>query len=164
MNAGVSFDALFAYAQEESRKWEQWFKQNPDAFNVKVDVADVGNARGMLHHIFWVEQLYVSRMLKEPTPTPDQNPREPDSALFDVGKKARERLREIVAQKNDSALDQTVTFMTRLSGEVTASYRKCITHALLHSVRHWAQLATALRQAGFKQSWPHDFLQSSAMK
>lgn len=164
MTAGVSFDALFAYLEEESGKWEQWFEQNPAAFDVKVDVADVGDARGMLHHIFAVEQLYVSRMKKEPTIPPDQIPREPNSALFDVGKKARTNLRFLLAEKDDSALDQSITFMTRLSGQVTASYRKCITHALLHSIRHWAQLATALRQAGFKQPWAHDFLQSGAMK
>lgn len=163
-NAGISFDALFAYVEEESGKWEQWFEQTPAAFAVKVDVADVGDARGMVHHIFAVEQLYVSRMLKEPTIPPDQIPREPNRALFGVGKKARANLQQIVAKMDDAALDQTVTFMTRLSGEVTASYRKCMTHALLHSVRHWARLATALRQAGFKQPWAHDFLQSQAMK
>ncbi len=164
MNAGVTFDSLFAYVDEETAKWEQWFEQNPAAFDIRIDVADVGDARGMLHHIFAVEQLYVSRMKKEAIVPPEQIAREPNSALFDFGKNARARLRAVVTEMDDAALDQSVTFMTRLSGEVTASYRKCVTHALLHSIRHWAQLATALRQAGFKQPWVHDFLQSRAMK
>lgn len=164
MQNAVSFEALFAYVEEESGKWEQWFEQNPAAFDVKIDVADVVDARGLVHHIFAVEQLYVSRMDNEPILTFDQIPREPNHALFEVGKRARTRLREIVSSRDDAALDKTITFMTRLSGEVTASYRKCIAHALLHGIRHWAQLATALRQAGYKQPWAHDFLQSQAMK
>lgn len=163
MNSGLSFDALFRYADEECSKWSQWFEQNPSALDVKVDIANMGDARGMVRHVFAVEQLYVSRMLKEPTIAPDQLPQD-TKALFKFGEDARAKLRAIVASKDDAALDQTITFMTRLSGEVTASYRKCIAQALTHGIRHWAQLATVLRQAGFKQPWSHDFLQSSAMK
>jgi len=37
-------------------------------------------------------------------------------------------------------------------------------HALLHSVRHWAQLATALREAGHPTNWGKDFLYSEIME
>jgi uncharacterized damage-inducible protein DinB len=36
-------------------------------------------------------------------------------------------------------------------------------HAMLHGVRHWAQLATALREAGHGTDWGHDFLFSDVM-
>lgn len=164
MNAGVSFEELIAYLDEESSKWEQWFSETPQAFEAKADVAGVSDARGMLHHIFAVEQLYVRRLRHEPPITPDQVPREPAAELFAVGKRARRDLRTIVAEKSGAALDETFTFKTLTYGEITASYRKCLAQVLIHSVRHWAQLATALRQAGYKQPWGHDFLLSSAMK
>jgi len=36
--------------------------------------------------------------------------------------------------------------------------------AIWHSVNHRGQLATFLRQQGFKQDWIHDFLLSNAME
>jgi len=34
---------------------------------------------------------------------------------------------------------------------------------VLHSVHHRAQLATFLRQRGFKQDWTHDLIASKVM-
>ena len=34
---------------------------------------------------------------------------------------------------------------------------------MLHGIRHWAQIATALRKAGYKQDWPHDFIFTEAV-
>jgi uncharacterized damage-inducible protein DinB len=45
-----------------------------------------------------------------------------------------------------------------------ASRRKLVTQALTHSMRHWAQISTFLRQQGLKQEWTHDFLMSKAME
>jgi hypothetical protein len=45
-----------------------------------------------------------------------------------------------------------------------ASRRKIFIHALVHGVRHWAQLSTYLRQKGYKQDWQHDFIFSGVIK
>jgi uncharacterized damage-inducible protein DinB len=34
----------------------------------------------------------------------------------------------------------------------------------MHGIRHWAQLATLLRQAGYKTDWSHDLLMSDALE
>ncbi|MGA2538531.1 MAG: hypothetical protein ABSF53_21155 [Terracidiphilus sp.] len=44
-----------------------------------------------------------------------------------------------------------------------ASRRKLAGHVLFHSERHWAQLATHLRTAGFPSDFRGDFLFSSAL-
>jgi uncharacterized damage-inducible protein DinB len=36
-------------------------------------------------------------------------------------------------------------------------------HVFLHGIRHWGQIATALRQAGHRQPWEHDWLLSDAV-
>jgi uncharacterized damage-inducible protein DinB len=46
----------------------------------------------------------------------------------------------------------------------TASKRKLFAHALLHSQRHWAQLATLVRAAGFPSGFKGDLLFSSALE
>ncbi len=45
----------------------------------------------------------------------------------------------------------------------TSSRRKVMAHALFHSQRHWAQLATLVRAAGFPSGFKGDLLFSSAL-
>jgi uncharacterized damage-inducible protein DinB len=43
------------------------------------------------------------------------------------------------------------------------SRRKVMAHTLFHSQRHWAQLATLVRAAGFPSGFKGDLLLSSAL-
>jgi uncharacterized damage-inducible protein DinB len=45
----------------------------------------------------------------------------------------------------------------------TFSQRKALVHTLFHSQRHWAQLATLVRAAGFPSGFKGDVLFSSAL-
>jgi uncharacterized damage-inducible protein DinB len=64
---------------------------------------------------------------------------------------------------HDEKWDEMMSFPAPTEN-MKASRRKCFTHAFLHGTRHWAQLATALRLAGYKQDWQHDFIFSPAMQ
>jgi hypothetical protein len=46
----------------------------------------------------------------------------------------------------------------------TFSRRKGSVHALFHSQRHWAQLATLVRNAGFPSGFKGDLLFSPALR
>jgi len=46
---------------------------------------------------------------------------------------------------------------------LTVSKRKMLAHTLFHSQRHWAQLATLVRAAGFPSGFKGDLLLSSAL-
>ncbi|HMC32582.1 MAG TPA: hypothetical protein VKL99_17220 [Candidatus Angelobacter sp.] len=59
--------------------------------------------------------------------------------------------------------DGTLTFPT-LGRRTHRQPQKDFFHALLHSVRHWAQLSTHLRQKGYKQDWQHDFMASGVIR
>ena len=56
-----------------------------------------------------------------------------------------------------------LTFPTITAGMVSASKEKILLHALIHGTRHWAQIATFVRQAGFTAQWSHDFLLTTAL-
>jgi uncharacterized damage-inducible protein DinB len=49
-------------------------------------------------------------------------------------------------------------------GQVTASNRKILAQATLHSVHHWAQVAMKMREAGFPTEKPQDIIASPVMK
>jgi len=115
-------------------------------------------------HIFAVELRYAERLSGVPT-TPDEKLRSENlDRLFAITEDARKKLKQFLANTKPEEMNQSLTFQTLSSGTQTASKRKILAHALLHGVRHWAQIATTLRRAGYKQDWQHDFLFSEAMK
>jgi uncharacterized damage-inducible protein DinB len=61
-------------------------------------------------------------------------------------------------------LAKILTVKTASAGEVPASKRKVLTHALIHGIRHWAQIAMALRQGCFVSGWSHDMMFSPALR
>lgn len=164
MPASLDLDILLAYLDEETANYERLFQQHPEALNVATDVAHVKNAKGLLHHIFAVELRYSERLREQPNTPFEQIPQDSAEQLFQLGREARRRLRQFIAEADDRKLAQSVTFKTVSYGERTVTFRKCLVHALIHSIRHWAQMATALRQAGYPQDWQHDFLFTGAIK
>ncbi|HYH01049.1 MAG TPA: DinB family protein [Terriglobales bacterium] len=164
MPASFDLAVLLDYVEEETKNWVRFFVQHPAALDVKLDIAHVENTRGLLHHIFAVEHRYAQRLFEEPNTPFEDIPSAPNETLFRIGEQARIRLRQFIESADDSKLARNVTFKTVSFGELTVTFRKCLTHALIHSIRHWAQLATELRRAGYKQHWQHDFVFTKAME
>jgi uncharacterized damage-inducible protein DinB len=158
--AALTFDELLRHNEEETGRWHEWFKQNPAALDVAVDMVDMKDVRGVLVHIFAVELLYTERMrgITRQKIALEDFPSDTLESLFSIGAKARAAFRQILDQTSEAQWHEHVVFLSRASGTIGGSRRKLFAHALLHSVRHWAQLATALRAAGYKQDWQHDFI------
>jgi len=165
MGAEIPFDTLIEYLDEESERWQQWFaQQSPQALEVAMGVDDLATVRDLVMHISMVELRYAERLMGDPITPYERFQTASMDALFDVGKDARMKITAFLAGATDSDLNQMLTFETIRAGTQSASKRKIVAHALLHSIRHWAQVATALRQHGFPQNWGHDFLFTEAMK
>jgi uncharacterized damage-inducible protein DinB len=49
------------------------------------------------------------------------------------------------------------------TGTYALSPRKLLFHMVLHEVRHWAQIAAAVRAAGFAPPGEHDLIYSKAL-
>jgi uncharacterized damage-inducible protein DinB len=166
---GLSFGELLDYSAEESNHWRDFFTQHPDALDVPADIAGTKSVREVVLHIVAVQMRYAERLLNMPITEYDQlaarlAQRKPGEELFALSRKSLEDLRSFAIAANDSDWDGTLTFPTRSAGELTASRRKIFIHALLHGVRHWAQLSTHLRQKGYKQDWQHDFIFSGVVR
>ena len=164
--AGITFDELLRHNEEETERWHEFFRVNPEALDVCVDVAQSDSVRSVLVHIMAVELLYSERVqgIFRATFAASDFPSGDVRALFTTGAKARANFREQLARYSDADWNETLTFPTKISGPLTASRRKMFVHTMLHSVRHWAQLATVLRQKGFKQDWQHDFIFTKAIE
>jgi uncharacterized damage-inducible protein DinB len=161
---GLSFGELLDYTSEETKHWRDWFRKNPAALDLASDIAGTKTVREVVLHIAIVQARYAERLLNLPITEYNQLAAKSADELFALANKSAEDLRSFAVAANDADWDGTLTFPTRSAGTLTASRRKIFVHALLHGVRHWAQLATFLRQEGYKQDWQHDFIFTSVLK
>lgn len=165
--SGLSFEQLVGYRDQETARWKKFFEQKPEALKVKTDIARQSDAAGLVYHIFSVERLHTERLLEVPiSPIEITRPESFASleSLYALEREAREKIGQFLTKASDAELDKIMTIQTRSAGTLTTSKRKLFGHLLLHGVRHWAQLAPIVRQAGFPQDWLHDFLFTEAMK
>jgi uncharacterized damage-inducible protein DinB len=161
---GLSFGELLDYSAEESNHWRDFFKQHPDAMDLPCDIAQTKTVRELVLHIVVVQMRYAERLLNMPITDYAKLEGKSGEELFALGRKSLEDLRSFAIAANDADWDGMLTFPTRSAGELTASRRKIFIHALVHGVRHWAQLSTYLRQKGYKQDWQHDFIFSGVIR
>ena len=164
METGISFQELMHYNDAETLRWREFFEQHPGALGVKTDIAGTKDIRGLIIHIFAVELRYAERLLAA-APTPyEQLPAGSLNQIFSIAETARQKLRQFLARATDADLKKVLTFETRTVGTLSSSKRKIVAHVVLHGTRHWAQIASALRQQGYKQDWPHDFIFTDALE
>jgi uncharacterized damage-inducible protein DinB len=168
----VGFSELLGHEEQESSRWHEWFKRHPQALDVKIDIADSATVRDLLAHIVFVNLLYAEWLLGDSLrPVGKIDParftanidKTSLDAIFSAADSALLKWRKVLEKTHDEKWDEMMSFPVS-ADKMKASRRKCFVHAFLHGTRHWAQLATTLRRAGYKQDWQHDFIFSSAMQ
>lgn len=161
---GITLEELLIDNEVSTQKWLAWFAANPAALDVPCDIYNSGTVRGLLKHIWAVELRHSQRLRGEEVIAYDAIPIGPLDDLVAVHAKAIQNLKDFLSQADDAALHEVITLQTVSAGTLHASRRKLFVHIMLHSIRHWAQLSTVLREAGHKAEWPKDFLFSEAMR
>jgi uncharacterized damage-inducible protein DinB len=161
----ITFRELLRYSESETNRWRDWLAtQPPGVLDLPAGTGRTATVRGLIHHIIVVERRYVDRLRGEPVVSYDDVPKDPIAATFEVFTDARRRLDLWLAQATDEQLGRILEFQTLTAGTRTASARKIVSHLILHGIRHWAQLATIVRQGGYDTGWFHDILLNDAME
>ena len=168
----VGFSELLDHTQQESRRWHEWFNLHSQALDVSIDIAGSATVRDLLSHIVFVDLLFAEWLLgqsitlaaiTDPVRFTNSIDKTSPDAIFTVADSALLTWRKVLEKTHDEKWDEMMSFPVP-TANIKASRRKCFTHAFLHGTRHWAQLATALRRAGYKRDWQHDFIFSPAMQ
>ncbi len=157
---GISFGTLLAYRDSETARWRAWFDAHPAALEVPIGTGRMATVRGLIIHIFAVELRYAERLLDARVTTYEELTPETLDEVFAIGARARTLIDRFLAEATDDTMREVLTFQTLTAGVVSATRYRITANLVNHGVRHWAQIATAIRIAGFGDQWAHDFLLS----
>jgi uncharacterized damage-inducible protein DinB len=165
MALSLSFDELLRYTSEERDKWRRWLSAHAEAIDVPVQpggrLPTVGK---LIDHIFLVERRHLQRLRGETLATETGLTANNAAPLFDYGSSVRRELEHFVRELDEgAAADEVRTFVVR-EQDWRMTPRKLLFHLLLHEIRHWAQIALAIRVAGLEPPGDHDLFYSAALK
>ena len=159
MNALTAYELMF-WVERTSEGWRELIAHNPQVLDLPCDVRETSSVRELLQHIVVVELRYAERLTGLPE-TAYEALRTSPTELHATHARAMALLNERLADKHYD-WEQLVEFVTRSSGAIRATRRTILVHTLMHSVRHYAQLATLVRQHGVQPGWPMDYLFTSS--
>ena len=157
----LTFSELLVWSDETFTRWEKLLTENPDALDLPCDINKTKDVRNLLVHIVAVELRYAEGLGREPVTPYEEITAETVESIFAVHRLTSSKLKVLLPGEG---WDEVLEFATISGGTMRASRRKIFVHALMHGIRHFAQLATLVRQHGIKPGFHMDFLGSSAME
>lgn len=159
---GISLEELLNWGDESANRWKGHLEAHPAILDLPCDVNKSGNVLGLMRHIWAAEQRWSLRLAGRPTPDAPAGPLE---ALFALHTGAVELYRELLAEPAER-WDETyeLKFDWVPPDKRLITRRKVAGHSLLHSQRHYAQLATLVRTAGYPVALGDDLLFSVALR
>ena len=152
----LSAEEVLAWLEKTSAEWQALLEQHRDLLAVNCDIAGTTTIGGVLQHIVAVELRYAERLAGLPATDYAHIAFDSVEAIYSTHDRAVALLRGQLAREVN--WDERIDFVTRSMGPASATRRAVLFHSMLHSIRHYAQLATLVRQAGIKPGWPMDYL------
>lgn len=153
----LSADELMAWLEATSSNWRKLAAEHPELLAFPCDVRATNTAAELLQHIVAVELRYAERLHGLPLTDYSAIPTSPVEAVYALHDKAMLLLRQLLSRE-DYPWEESIEFATRSAGTVRATRRTALVHLMMHSIRHYAQLATLVRQHGIAPGWAMDYL------
>jgi uncharacterized damage-inducible protein DinB len=160
----ISIDELLRYSVEERDKWRRWLLANPSAIDASVQPGGLCPTVGkLIDHIFLVERRHLQRLHRLPLSSATGLTGNNVPPLFDYGASVRREMEQFIRELGDEEADEIRSIEVR-DRQWPMSPRKLLFHILVHEIRHWAQIALAVRLAGFDPPGDHDLFYSNALR
>lgn len=168
----LTLEELLGWSDYTFAQWEKLLAANPNALDLPCDIYNTGDVQGLLVHIAAAELRYGERLSGEPVTSYEQIRADLDgqvesdrlTGILATHRRGAEKLRAVLADTRSEEWAEMLEFPTLTGGTMRASRRKVFGHAVMHGIRHFAQLATLVRGHGIKPSWQMDFLGSPGIE
>lgn len=145
-----------AWYDTTSNHWRRFLTDHPEILALPCDIAGTKTVAELMQHIVAVELRYAQRLARMTETDYSEVRFDSVEALFDTHDRAGEIYKSVLASNLD--WDEKIEYTTRLWGPVRSSFKTILFHAFLHSIRHYAQLGTLVRQHGFSTNWAGDYM------
>jgi len=152
----LSAEEVLAWNDRTAQTMRELIEAHPEILALPCDVYGVATVGQLLQHIAAVETRYAQRLAGVTETGYDAIPYGTAAEVFGAHDAAIAGFRAELAKDID--WDSVMEFQTLTMGRARASRKTIFYHAILHSIRHYAQLATLVRQHGYRPGVPMDYL------
>lgn len=153
----LSAAELIAWNQSTTQKWREFTAARPEVLEVPCDVFGSSTCGGLLRHIVASELRYADLLAGYPAGNYAGQSGATSEEIFETHDRAL-RILDALLKTADFDWEHKIEFPTLTAGLRRAPRRAIFFHCLLHGIRHYAQLATIVRQAGFPAGLAQDYL------
>jgi uncharacterized damage-inducible protein DinB len=158
-------EELLAWNEQASDFWKAHLEANPALLDLPCGIGGAADVQQFVRHIWGVELRWAQRLAGLPVMSREEMASAPLEAIFAIHVEAVKIFRDLLTAPEESwDAAFTLDFDWIPPEARTVTRRKVLAHALFHSQRHWAQLATLVRAAGFPSGFKGDLLFSPALR
>jgi len=150
-------DELVFWVERTSSGWRELLERHPQALALPCDIRETRTVAEFLQHIVAVELRYAERLSDLPETGYEAIPFDSVASLYATHDRAM-RLLGPLESHDDNWWQERIEFATRSGGTIGAPRKTVFVHLLMHSIRHYGQLATLLRRHGVAPGWMMDYL------
>ncbi len=152
----LTAEEMLAWNERTTIGWRDLVTAHPEILALPCDIMGVSTAGALLQHIVAVELRYAEQLNGLPPTEYAQIPFDSAEAVYATHQRATALVQSVLASNLD--WEEKINYVTRSMGPARSSRKTILFHSLLHSVRHYAQLATLVRQRGIKPGWQMDYI------
>jgi uncharacterized damage-inducible protein DinB len=164
MTPAITLEELVAWDHESAVFWKAHLEASPALLRLPCSIGGATDVQEFVRHIWAVELRWSQLLAGLPVLSRKETPAGPLEALFGLHLEATQIFHALLSDPTqDWGQTINLAYDWLPPGARNFSRRKVMSHALVHSQRHWAQLATLLRTAGFPTKFQGDLLFSSTL-
>jgi uncharacterized damage-inducible protein DinB len=152
----LTAEEILAWNDKTAQGWRQLLTSHPELLTQPCDIAGTRNVAELLQHIVAAQLRYAERLAGLPISDYDGIAFDSVESIYASHGRAISIFQQLFA--SDIDWNEPMDFTTRTMGTLRSNRKTILFHALLHGVRHYAQLASLVRQCGVKPDWPMDYL------
>lgn len=152
----LSAEEILAWNERIAQGWRQFLTKHPELLAQSCDIAGTKTVAELLQHIVAAQLRYAQRLSELPISEYTSIPFDSVESIYATHDRAVILYRQLFV--SDINWAETIEFSTRSLGQLRSDRKTILFHGLLHGIRHYAQLASLVRQCGVKSDLPMDYL------
>jgi len=152
----LTAEEVLAWNEKTAQNWRQLLTSHPELLTQSCDIAGTKTVAELLQHIVAAQLRFAERLADLPVSDYAAIPFDSVESIYATHDRTIAIFQQLLASNID--WNEPLEFTTRSMGAARSNRKTILFHALLHGIRHYAQLASLVRQRGVKPDWPMDYL------